>query len=155
MWRHTCYATGHAASARAMAGGSPSTWAPRPFSSASACGGLLTGADFVIERAIGPTTLPWHDPQPDAFWLGAVLLGYFPVVTAGGWMASRREERAPAVSALALGIAWACLALVVPLPGRATLPTWYLLGLPVAVLTGTTLGGLRRIATRRLAPARP
>jgi hypothetical protein len=83
-----------------------------------------------------------------------MLLGYLAVATAGGWMASRREERAPVVAALAPGIAWAILALVVPLPGRAALPTWYLLGLVVAVLTGTMLGGLHRIATWRLPQAR-
>jgi hypothetical protein len=83
-----------------------------------------------------------------------MLLGYLAVATAGGWMASWREDRAPLVAALALGIVWAILALAVPLPGRAPLPTWYLLGLVVAVLTGTMLGGLRRIATWRLPQAR-
>jgi hypothetical protein len=69
-------------------------------------------------------------------------------------MASLREERAPAVAALAFGIAWATLALALPLPGRAALPAWYLVGLVVAVLTGTVLGGLGRIAAWRLPRAR-
>jgi hypothetical protein len=115
---------------------------------------ILAGVEFVVERTTGPTSFPWHDPQPGTLTLGVMLLGYVAVGTAGGWMASRREERAPAVAALAFGIAWAILALVFPLPGRAALPTWYLLGLVVAVLTGTLLGGLRRIATWRLPQAR-
>ena len=106
--------------------------------------GMLAGVETVVERMTGPTTFPWHDPRP-----GTLAVG-----TAGGWMASRREERAPAAAALALGITWAILALVVPVPGRAPLPTWYQLGLVVAVLTGTMLGGLRRIATWRLPRAR-
>ncbi|HEV2734937.1 MAG TPA: hypothetical protein VGV85_08850, partial [Longimicrobiaceae bacterium] len=116
--------------------------------------GMLAGVEVVVERMTGPTTFPWHDPQPGALALGVMLLGYVAVAMAGGWMASRREERAPLVAALAFGIAWAFLALVFPLPGRAPLPTWYLLGMVVAVLTGTMLGGLRRIATWRLPGAR-
>ncbi len=116
--------------------------------------GILGGVETVVERMAGPTTFPWHDPQPGTLTLGVMLLGYVAVATAGGWMASRGEERAPAVAALVLGIAWAFLALAFPLPGRAPLPTWYLLGLVVAVLTGAMLGGLRRIATWRLPRAR-
>ncbi|MET0395775.1 MAG: permease prefix domain 2-containing transporter [Longimicrobiaceae bacterium] len=116
--------------------------------------GVLSGVETVVERMTGPTTFPWHDPQPGTLSLGVMLLGYAAVGTVGGWMASRREERAPAAAALALGIAWAILALAVPVPGRAALPTWYLLGLVVAVLAGTMLGGLRRIATWRLPQAR-
>jgi hypothetical protein len=115
---------------------------------------MLAGVEGVVERMAGPTTFPWHDPQPGTLTLGVMLLGYAAVATAGGWIASRGEERAPLVAALALGIVWTILALVVPLPGRAALPTWYLLGLVVAVLTGTMLGGLRRIATWRLPQAR-
>jgi hypothetical protein len=74
----------------------------------------------LVERMGGPTTLPWHDPQPGALTLWGMLLGFTAVATAGGWVASRLEDRAPAV----------------------------------AVLTGTTLGGMRRIATRRLPQAR-
>ncbi len=109
--------------------------------------GMLSGVEGLVERMAGPTTFPWHDPQPGTLTLGVLLLGYVAVAAAGGWMVSRGEERAPAVAALALGIAWALLALVFPVPGRAPLPTWYLLGQAVAVLTGAMLGGLRRIAT--------
>lgn len=116
--------------------------------------GMLAGVEVVVERMTGPTTFPWHDPQPGTLTLGVMLLGYVAVGTAGGWMASRREDRAPLVAALAFGIGWAFLALAFPLPGRAPLPTWYLLGLVVAVLTGTMLGGLRRVATWRLPQAR-
>lgn len=116
--------------------------------------GMLTAVEVTVERIVGPTTFPWHDPQPGALTLGLMLLGYVAVAAAGGWMASRREERAPAVAALALGIAWATLVLVIPLPSRAPLPGWYLLAPAVAVLTGTTLGGMCRIATRRLPQAR-
>lgn len=116
--------------------------------------GMLAGVETVVERMAGPTTFPWHDPQPGTLALGVMLLGYVAVAAAGGWMASRREDRAPAAAALAFGIAWAILALVVPVPGRAALPTWYLLGLVVAVLTGTMLGGLRRIATWQLPQVR-
>ncbi len=115
---------------------------------------MLSGVEAVVERMTGPTTFPWHDPQPGTLTLGVMLLGYVAVATAGGWMASRREHRAPAVAALALGVAWAFLALVFPVPSRAPLPTWYLLGQAVAVLTGTMLGGLRRIANWRLPQAR-
>jgi hypothetical protein len=116
--------------------------------------GMLAGIEVGVERMAGPTTFPWHDPQPGTLTLGVMLLGYAAVATAGGWMASRREERAPAAAALAFGIAWAMLALAFPLPGRAALPAWYLLGLVVAVLTGTMLGGLRRVATWRLTQPR-
>lgn len=94
--------------------------------------------------------VPWHEPQPGPLTLGVLLLGYAAVATAGGWMASRGEQRAPAVAVLALGIALVSLALLFPLPGRAPLPTWYLLGQAVAVLTGAMNGGLHRIATWRL-----
>ncbi|HEX7241866.1 MAG TPA: hypothetical protein VF263_16410, partial [Longimicrobiaceae bacterium] len=112
--------------------------------------GMLSGVEGLVERMAGPTTFPWHDPQPGTLTLGVMLLCYVVVATAGGWMASWREERAPVVAALAFGIIWASLALVFPAPGRAPLPTWYLLGQAVAVLTGTLLGGLCRIATWRL-----
>jgi len=116
--------------------------------------GVLAGVEVMVEGMTGPTTFPWHDPQPGTLALGVMLLGYAAVATAGGWTASRCEERAPAVAALAFGIVWAVLALAFPLPGRAALPTWYLLGLVVAVLAGTVLGGLRRVATWRLPQAR-
>jgi hypothetical protein len=111
---------------------------------------VLTGVEIAVERTAGPTTFPWHDPLPGARALWGMLLGITAVSTAGGWVASRLgEDRAPAVTALALGLAWATVALVAPLPSRAPLPTWYLLGQAAAVLTGTTLGGICRIATRR------
>lgn len=112
--------------------------------------GMLAGVEVMVEGMAGPTTFPWHDPQPGTLTLGVMLLGYVAVATAGGWMASRHEERAPAVAALAFGIPWAVLALVFPAPGRAELPTWYLFGLVAAVLTGAMLGGLHRISAWRL-----
>jgi hypothetical protein len=81
---------------------------------------VLAAVEVAVERIGGPTTFPWHDPQPGALALWGMLLGFTAVATAGGWVASRLEDRAPAV----------------------------------AVLTGTTLGGMRRIATRRLPQAR-
>ena len=115
---------------------------------------VLAAVEVVVERMGGPTTFPWHDPHPGALALCVMLLGFAAVATAGGWVASRLDDRAPAVAALALGVAWAAFALVVPLPSRAPLPAWYLLGQAVAVLAGTTLGGMRRIAMRRLPQAR-
>ena len=112
--------------------------------------GMLAAVEVVVERIAGPTTFPWHDPQPGALTLGVMLLGYVAVAIAGGWTASRREERAPAVAALALGVAWAIVTLIFPMPGRAPLAGWYLLGQVVAVVAGTTLGGMWRIATGRL-----
>ena len=115
--------------------------------------GMLAGVEVAVEGMIGPTTFPWHDPQPAALALWGMLLGFTAVATAGGWVASRLEDRAPAVAALALGLGWAIVVLVAPIPGRASLPAWYLLGQVVAVFTGATLGGMRRIVTRRLPPA--
>lgn len=112
--------------------------------------GLLAAVEVVVERIAGPTTFPWHDPHPVALALLGLLLAQLGVAGMGGWVAARLDRRAPAVAALTLGVVSATLALLAPLPGRASLPAWYLLGQTVAILAGATLGGMRGIATRWL-----
>ncbi len=110
---------------------------------------VLIAVEAGVERLAGPTTFPWHDPHPGALALCGMLIGYSVVATTAGWLASRLEQGAPAVAVLVIGIVWIVIALVAPLPARAALPAWYLLGQAIAVVVGSALGGMRQIASRR------
>lgn len=111
--------------------------------------GVLLAVEVGVERIAGPTVLPWHDPEPGTLSLGGMLLGYIVVASTTGWLASRLEQRAPAVAVIVLSIAWVIVAFIAPLPARAPLPAWYLLGQAVAVAVGSALGGMREIGMRR------
>ena len=116
--------------------------------------GTLAAVETAVERSLGPVTFPWHDERSGMPTFAAMLLLYVVLGAVAGRVASRLEHRAPAVAALGVGIAWAAFALALPLPARSPLPAWYLLAQAVAVLGGTVLGGLHRIARRPCPPAR-
>lgn len=111
---------------------------------------VLVVLEAVVERIRGQTTLPWHDPHAGTLALCGLLLGDVAVAATGGWLAAKLEDRSPAVAAAALGVVWAMISVLAPLPLRASLPAWYLLGQTVAVLAGSMLGGVGCIATRQL-----
>ena len=67
----------------------------------------------------------------------------------GGVIAAWLDERAPLVSALALGVVWAGASIVIltigPGNGDGWLPVWA----PLAQISGTSLGGVLRVRALR------
>jgi hypothetical protein len=74
--------------------------------------------------------------------LGAVA------ATTGGYIAAWLHDRAPLISALALGVTWSCVAVSVS-TFVGGVPGWYQLGVPVVLILGTAAGGMLRVRTPR------
>ena len=66
----------------------------------------------------------------------------------GGYIAAWLHDRAPLVSALALGVVWSCIDLLV-LRIIGSTPAWYQFAVPVVVLVGTATGGALRVCSSR------
>jgi hypothetical protein len=62
----------------------------------------------------------------------------------GGYIAAWLHDRAPLVSALALGVVWSCVDLSV-LRILGGIPAWYQFAVPVVVVVGTATGGALRV----------
>jgi hypothetical protein len=78
----------------------------------------------------------------------AFALGFVATII-GGVIAAWLDERAPLVSALALGVVWAGASIVIltigPGNGDGWLPVWA----PLAQISGTSLGGVLRVRALR------
>jgi hypothetical protein len=97
--------------------------------------------------------LPRDIMKPGAITTFALGL---PITLLGGYLAARFGRRAPLLSSVALGAFWAtvnaaALLFVLSRMPRLGMPTWYNFAVPAFLLAGTTLGGVFRIARRRLA----
>ena len=102
-----------------------------------------TGVDLASLLAPGAGRLPWQHPLLAAVMLELATL----VALAGGRIAAALYGRAPLVGAIALGMTWTTLGLVVGALGGG-IPLWYRAAASVATLVGATLGGL--LAVRAL-----
>ena len=94
-------------------------------------------------------------PFPIAVTIGLLLLGSTGAVL-GGYIAAWLDRRSPVVSAMALGVAWTCLALassaILNRPATPPLaPSWYRFAAMALVIVGTSAGGVLRVCTSRSA----
>ena len=60
----------------------------------------------------------------------------------GGWIAAWFDERTPLVNALALGVAWSCVIIVMSAIVGTREPIWYTVCATALVAAGTTIGGI-------------
>lgn len=91
-------------------------------------------------------------PFPIPVIIGLLLLGSTGAA-AGGYIAACLDRRTPIISAMALGVAWTCLALVSSAIVRpstpAPVPSWYRFVAVALVIVGTSAGGVLRVGTSR------
>ena len=106
---------------------------------------LLHGAAVALGIS-EPGGLPWAGRVGPAV---ALPLAAVSAMT-GGYIAASLGVRAPLASAVALGVAWSCLGLVVGALADTT-GTWDGSGVATAavVIVGSTLGGVRRVCAAR------
>lgn len=118
--------------------------------------GMLAGIAVAMWFSVF-AALNRHAPPLDTMrFYGGSALGAL-AVFAAGYIAAWLDGKTPLVSALALGVAWACLDVVMILtvaPEAANPvfrpPSWYALYVPIVVMIAATAGGIVRVARSSL-----
>lgn len=82
---------------------------------------------------------------PSQLALAVSLLAGAACSCSAGWIAAWLDTRAPLVSAIALGAAWACAAVVVAMVGSSEVPAVYRVCAPAILLVSPIVGGLLRV----------
>jgi hypothetical protein len=77
-------------------------------------------------------------PLAPALGLSFIAIG----ALMGGCIAAWLDDKAPLVSAIALGAVWTCLLIAFAVVSRSTVPAWYPLGAALVMMSGTTFGGV-------------
>lgn len=114
--------------------------------------GLAIGAiGYGLLRAVGAPTnyhLPWGSPVAAALMLSTALALGVVITMLGGYLAARLDPEAPLASAVACGIAWGFIEIIVVMFAHQ-FPMWYRLAVPIVVSTGTALGGTIAVLRNR------
>jgi hypothetical protein len=97
----------------------------------------------VTPVALTPSTV---GPLAPALGLSFIAIG----ALMGGCIAAWLDDKAPLVSAIALGAVWTCVLMLFIVVGRNDVPAWYPLGAAFVMVSGTTFGGVLYV---RAAPA--
>jgi hypothetical protein len=100
----------------------------------------LTLASLLNLFGVTPVMLTPSTVRPLAPALGLGLLAIGALM--GGCIVAWLDDKAPLVSAIALGALWTCVIIVGAVVGRSNVPAWYPLGASLVMLSGTAFGAV-------------
>jgi len=109
------------------------------------------GIGYAALRAVGAPTnyrLPWDNPIAAALMLSAALALGVVISILNGYLVARLDTEAPVASAVACGLAWGCIEIIVVMFAHQ-FPMWYRLAIPIVVSTGTAAGGVIAVLRNR------
>jgi hypothetical protein len=89
-------------------------------------------------------------PLAPALGLSFIAIG----ALTGGCIAAWLDEKAPLVSAIALGAVWTCVLMLFTVVAGSNVPAWYPLGAALVMISGTTFGGVLYLRSAPLAVGR-
>lgn len=101
----------------------------------------------VTPVALTPSTV---GPLAPALGMSFIAIG----ALMGGCIAAWLDDKAPLVSAIALGAVWTCVLMLFTVVGGNNVPAWYPLGAALVMISGTTFGGVLYLRSAPVAVGR-